>query len=125
MNSKHNETCTLKIKPFDKLRANGINHSVPKLKAIWLLFVLCPLLALADNDHDLARELKQAGDILPLEHILEKVQRLHPGHVLEVELEKQNQRYVYEIETVDKKGSVWEMQFDAKTGVLLNTEKEK
>ncbi len=94
-------------------------------KIVWLLCLLLPALALADNDHDLARELKQAGDILPLEHILEKVQRLHPGHVLEVELEKEEQRYIYEIETVDKKGNVWEMQFDAKTGVLLKTKKEK
>ncbi|VAX09645.1 hypothetical protein MNBD_GAMMA25-2394 [hydrothermal vent metagenome] len=90
-----------------------------------LLYLLSTGLLLADNDHDLARELKQAGDILPLEKILKKVEKLHPGHVLEVELEKEDQRYTYEIETVDKNGSVWEMQFDAKTGELLNSKKEK
>jgi len=96
------------------------------MKAKWLcLFCfIYPLLALASNDHDIARELKQAGDILPLEQILEKVKHLHPGHILEVELEKKEQRYIYEIETVDTKGNVWEMQFDAKTGELLKTEKE-
>ncbi len=103
-----------------------------KRKWLWLLYffsppllVLAPQLALADNDHDLALELKQAGDILPLEKILGKAQRLHPGHVLEVELEKKKQRYIYEIETVDTKGNVWEMRFDAKTAELLNANQEK
>ncbi len=98
--------------------------------ALLLLFctlptVLTPGLAQADSDHELARELKQAGNILALEQILDKVQQLHPGHVLEVELEKKQQRYIYEIETVDTKGNVWEMQFDAKTGELLKSKKEK
>ncbi len=106
----------------------NINMKSRWFRLFWTLssmLVLVPVLTLADNDHDLARELKQAGDILPLEQVLEKVQQLHPGHVLEVELEKEEQRYIYEIETVDKKGSVWEMQFDAKTGELLNSKKEK
>ncbi len=101
------------------------------MKTIWLLLlcvmpiVLTSKLVLADSDHELARELKQAGDILALEQILEKAQQLHPGHVLEVELEKEQQRYIYEIETVDTKGNVWEMQYDAKTGELLKSKKEK
>ena len=92
-------------------------------------WVLTPTLALAendhDNDHDLARELKQAGDILPLEKILEKAQQLHAGHVLEVELERAKRRYIYEIETVDTRGNVWEMHFDAKTAELLNANNKK
>ncbi len=102
-----------------------------KSRWLWLLCIvsptllLVPKLALAENDHDLARELKQAGDILSLEKILEKAQQLHPGHVLEVELERKELRYIYEIETVDTKGNVWEMQFDAKTAELLNSNKEK
>ncbi len=103
------------------------------MKTVWLLLLLLcapasgliPQLALADSDHELARELKQSGDILPLEQILDKVQQLHPGHVLEVELEKEQQHYIYEIETVDTKGNVWEMQFNAKTGELLKSKKEK
>jgi len=101
------------------------------MKTIWLLLlcvlpiVLTSKLVLADSDHELARELKQAGDILALEQILEKAQQLHPGHVLEVELEKEQHRYIYEIETVDTKGNVWEMQYDAKTGELLKSKKEK
>ncbi len=101
------------------------------MKTVWLLLLcapasaLTPQVVLADSDHELARELKQAGDILPLEQILDKVQQLHPGHVLEVELEKKQQHYIYEIETVDTKGNVWEMQFNAKTGELLKSKKEK
>ncbi len=105
----------------------GGGFRLVQIFSLILLFMLAvtPGLMLADNDHNLARELKQAGDILPLEQILEKVEQLHPGHVLEVELEKKNRRYIYEIETVDKKGSVWEMLFDAKTGELLKSKQEK
>lgn len=98
---------------------------------LWLLclfsppLVLMPVRALADNDHDLALELKQAGDILPLEKILDKAQQLHPGHVLEVELNEKKRHYIYEIETVDSKGTVWEMLFDAKTAKLLKVNQER
>ncbi len=98
---------------------------------LWLLcffspcLILIPTLTRADSDHDLALELKQSGDIMSLEKILDKAQQLHPGHVLEVELEKKKGRYIYEIETVDSKGNVWEMLFEAKTAKLLNTNKEK
>lgn len=116
----------------NRIIAKGISM---KTRWLWLLctlsptLILTPTLALAENDHDndhnLAWELKQAGDILPLEKILEKAQRLHSGNVLEVELERKKLRYIYEIETVDTKGSVWEMRFDAKTAELLNSNNKK
>lgn len=77
---------------------------------------------LADSDHDRARQLQQAGDILPLEKILENAQATHPGRIIEVELEKEHGRYIYEIESVDESGHVREMKFDARTGALLSSE---
>ena len=77
-----------------------------------------------DHDHDQARRLREAGDILPLETILQRAQARHPGRVLEVELESEHGSHVYEIEILDAQGVVQELYFDAHSGELLKTETE-
>ncbi len=92
------------------------------------LFIAAPLAlgsaGLVAGDHDDAKRLKEAGDIQPLEQILAKAQTERPGRVIETELERKGERYVYEIEIVDNDGIVWELRFDAKSGELLKTKTE-
>ena len=78
----------------------------------------------AGESQDEARMLREAGDILPLEQILEKARQKQSGHVVETELERKSRRHVYEIKIVDEKGVVHELEYDAKTGELLKVEKE-
>ncbi len=52
------------------------------------------------------------------------VKQTHPGRIMEVELEKKRNRYIYEIELVDKNGKVWELKIDAATGSLLSREED-
>lgn len=78
----------------------------------------------ADEDHDRARRLLEAGKIVSLEEILEIAKSRFKGHLLEVELEHRRGRYYYEIEMVDEKGVVLEMYFDAETGKLLKVKRE-
>lgn len=85
--------------------------------------------ALADeeyerNDHEEARRLQQAGAILPLETILQKAQAIHPGRVLEVELETRRSGHQYEIDLLDEAGRVWELKLDAQSGELIKEEME-
>jgi uncharacterized membrane protein YkoI len=76
--------------------------------------------AFAGNDHERARQLREAGEILPLETILSQVRaRGNTGHVLEVELKNRHGRYVYEIEMLDAQGRVQESILDARTGKPL------
>jgi len=86
--------------------------------------LLTASLALADSDHDTARQLREAGDILPLETILKKIQATHSGKVLEVELEKKHDRLVYEIELLDDNGKVWELKVDPHTGEILQQQED-
>ena len=86
--------------------------------------LLAGIQAMASDDHDEARRLQQAGDILPLETIIEKAQAIHPGRILEVELETKGGRHYYEIELINKNGQVWEMKFDSRTGQLIKQELE-
>ena len=80
--------------------------------------------AAADSDHYEARRLMESGTILPLETVLETVQRERSGRILEVELEERQDHYIYEIEMLDQTGRVWEMRIDAVTGQVLNSEQE-
>jgi uncharacterized membrane protein YkoI len=77
------------------------------------------------DDHDVAKRLKDTGDIVPLTTILKAVNTTHPGRVLEVELQHQHGRSVYAVELVDAHGVVWYLRFDATRGVLLHEHKEK
>jgi uncharacterized membrane protein YkoI len=93
-----------------------------------LLVVTCMALLVgavsADDDHLEARRLVEEGTIRPLEEILEGVENKQPGRILEVELEKEHGRYIYEIELLDDQGKVWEMEIDAENGEILKTELE-
>lgn len=78
--------------------------------------------ALADDDHERVRRLRQAGDILPLGDILQRAQLARPGRVIEVELEQEHGRYLYELEVLDQQGQLWELHYDARSGKKLTEE---
>ncbi|MFZ4539321.1 PepSY domain-containing protein [Propionivibrio sp.] len=42
----------------------------------------------ARDDHERARQALEAGEVLPLRTILERVEREYPGQVIDVELER-------------------------------------
>jgi len=87
--------------------------------------ILSPLYtAMADDDYIEARRLLDSGEILPLEVILKNVKQILPGKVLEVELEKEDEQIVYEIEILDRNGVIKEIYIDAKTGKLLLTKED-
>ncbi|EGV52663.1 hypothetical protein Rifp1Sym_ad00100 [endosymbiont of Riftia pachyptila (vent Ph05)] len=86
-------------------------------RTLLLLVLLGGLTPAFTSDHDEALRLKQAGEILPLKTILERLQQ--PGQILEVELEHKQGRLVYELELLDEQGRVWEFYFDAASGEMI------
>lgn len=75
-----------------------------------------------DVSHSEARTLRESGNILPLETILEKSKAFRQGEVIDTELEREKGMLVYEIEILDDQGRVWELEFDATNGDLLELE---
>jgi uncharacterized membrane protein YkoI len=71
-----------------------------------------------------ARKLSESGQILSLEKIIESAKKLKPGDFLEIELERKRDFYVYEVEMLDSDGQVWELKFNAKTGELIDIERD-
>jgi uncharacterized membrane protein YkoI len=77
-----------------------------------------PALA-SDKDHDRAREAVKAGQVMPLRTVLERLEREHPGEVLDVELEDEHGRLVYEVKLLQSDGRLVKLELDAKTATVL------
>ena len=86
--------------------------------ALLPLILPSPLLA-DDSDHDRAREALEAGKILPLRTILTQLERDYPGQIIEVELEYDDDIWIYEIELLRNGGALVKMKIDATNGTLL------
>lgn len=82
-----------------------------------------PLPAHADDEQRI-RQLQRSGEILSLEHIFDRARKIKPGRIVDVDLDKDDGRYTYEIELLQSNGQVWEMEFDARTGELLQLEQD-
>lgn len=74
--------------------------------------------ALAD-DHGEVRELVRQGEILPLQSIVERAVGEQTGQLLEVELEREDDIWVYELELLRDDGRVYKLYYDARTGEHL------
>ena len=72
-----------------------------------------------DKDHELARRALQAGEVLPLRTLLERLAATHPGEVLEVELERDDGRWIYELKLLQPGGELRKLKLDARSGELL------
>lgn len=92
--------------------------------------LLAALLAAPDaragdsRDHERARAAVQAGEVLPLPVLMERLQRTHPGQVLELELEREDGRWVYEIKLLQAGGQLLKLEVDAATGQVLQARRK-
>lgn len=85
-------------------------------------FGLQPLSVQADGERasgSQARALRERGRILPMEDILARSRGIQPGQVVEVELEHEDGRYVYEVKIIDDGNRVHKLELDAASGALL------
>lgn len=90
-----------------------------------VLLLLGSLAQAKDLDQDDARRLREAGKIRPLPVILHAARAARPGRVLEVELECEHKRVIYEVEMLDRRGRIWKLHIDAATAKVLSTTREK
>jgi uncharacterized membrane protein YkoI len=74
------------------------------------------------SEQDRARAAVAAGDRLPLSRILALVEAQVGGRVLEIELDDDDGREVYEIDILGDDGRVRELKVDPATGAILGQE---
>ena len=101
--------------------------------AIWV-FVIVLMAALSSvgvradddaRDHDRARRALEAGEIMPLSRILDRVERDWGGgsggaDAVEVELEREDERWLYEIKLLQDGGQVLKLKVDARDAEVLS-----
>ena len=96
------------------------------MKHLVLLLALIATPALADDDdHDLARGALAAGEILPLSAIIDVATSLRPGRVIEIDLERDDGRWIYELELLTPQGQIYEFEIDAASGAVLDLDREE
>ena len=84
-----------------------------------LVALVIPVFAFDLGDHDRARQALEAGEILPLEKIIDEVNRNYSGHVMEVILEHEDDRWVYEIKQLRSGGLLVKIHVDASNGTVI------
>lgn len=79
----------------------------------------------AEVSRETARELRNAGVILALESILDKVRERYPeARLLEAELEKDDGIYIYELEILTREGRVRGLEVDASSARIIDDDEE-
>jgi uncharacterized membrane protein YkoI len=77
------------------------------------------------EDHERARKALQAGEVLPLKTILERVERAYPGQVMDVELERdhegRSERWIYKVKVLRTGGALIKLKVDARDGTVLGS----
>lgn len=95
--------------------------SVCALLCSWLVTSPAAWASEQGRDQDRARAALQAGQVLPLKTVLERLESTHPGQVLEVELEQDGGRWIYEIKLLEPGGRLAKLKLDARTAQLLTS----
>ena len=75
-----------------------------------------------DRDHDRAREALRRGEAAPLSEILPAVEARLGARVIEVELERDDGRLIYEFALIAPDGRILEAEVDARSGAILEVE---
>jgi hypothetical protein len=72
-----------------------------------------------DKDHDRVRDAVRAGEVMPLDALRERLRRDHAGEVLELELEREDGRWIYEVKLLQRGGRIVKLEVDARSGEVL------
>lgn len=79
-----------------------------------------PVRADDDDDHDLARELYEHGEILSLPEILKLVAERIPGQVIAIDLVRDGERWIYRLQIVTSDGRRLRIDVDAARASLID-----
>jgi uncharacterized membrane protein YkoI len=102
-----------------------LRTTLPAAAALFMAISVPPALAdqtKDDKDHIEARALLQRGEILPLAQILKVALESVPGDVIDVELDREDTGWQYEVKVLTAAGRVREVKLNAQTAKVLEIE---
>jgi uncharacterized membrane protein YkoI len=103
-----------RMKPHHLIAATGLG----------LLLAVGSPLASGRLDHDEIKQLRETGQILPMEQVMDSAQSVQPGQLVEAELERGDGTYRYEIKILAADGTIHKLSLEAATAEVIER-KEK
>ena len=97
----------------------GSRRSVSRLAVALALALAWAAAVIADDDHARARAAREAGLIVSLQAILDRVQADFIGSPVEVELEEDEGPWIYKVKLLTPAGAIVKLEYDARDGRLL------
>ena len=94
-------------------------HALALLTLLLLLPLPSTVHADDDEDHERARAAMLRGEALPLDEILARLPLREGERLIEVEFEREDGRWVYELEFIGADGRVRELEVDALSAAIL------
>ena len=92
-----------------------------RLSLLAVALVLAGAVAVrADDDHARAKAAREAGKIVSLQAILDRVQAEFTGSPVEVELDDEDSRWIYKVKLLAPAGAIVRLEYDARDGRLLS-----
>ena len=88
--------------------------------AIPILVLAFVVAAGADDDHTRAKAARDAGAIVSLRAILDKVEAEFAGSPVEIELDDEDRgRWIYKVKLLAPTGSILKLEYDARNAQLI------
>lgn len=78
----------------------------------------------AREDHEIARSALLRGEVMPVLDIVVAARAMVGDDLLGLELEREDERWIYEIKYVDESGHVRTLNLDAHTGKKIEGEND-
>ncbi len=85
-----------------------------------LAFVLLASWPAVANDQDHARAAVQAGEALPLNQVLARLGGSYPGRLIDADLRRDGNRWIYRIRLLDNNGTERRLIVDARNASVLS-----
>src|SRR5437867_10520159 len=73
----------------------------------------------ADDDHARAKAARDAGQIVSLRAILDRVEAEFTGSPVEIELDDEDGRFIYKVKLLALSGAIVNLEYDARDARLL------
>ncbi|SET03365.1 PepSY domain-containing protein [Thorsellia anophelis] len=74
------------------------------------------------SEQEMVRDAVRRGEILPLKQILELVNAEFDGDIIEIELDEDDDEWVYEIKVLTPQNRILEIEIDARKGRILDVD---
>ncbi|WP_342348550.1 PepSY domain-containing protein [uncultured Nitrospira sp.] len=94
----------------------------------WIFGVIIGLFGFlppAYPDDDIPGYQQLKAEVVPVEQLFQKVQKEFEGIILELELEEEALRWVYEVKLLTPQGNVLKIDYDAKTMTVLTVKGQR